>query len=118
MVTSSPSSGGDSAVGGWFGAGALDDLWEGEMCAVSLAAVDVLLCNIEGQVHAYQDRCPHLANPLSEGELRGHILTCAAHEWVFDAQTGNGVNPEDACLQRFPVRIDGDRILVRLGQVG
>jgi nitrite reductase/ring-hydroxylating ferredoxin subunit len=42
-----------------------------------LGAVDVLLCNIDGQVHANQDRCPHLANPLSEGELRENILTCA-----------------------------------------
>jgi toluene monooxygenase system ferredoxin subunit len=55
---------------------------------------------------------------LSEGELRENILTCAAHEWVFDARTGNGVNPEDACLRRFPVRVDGDRILVHLEQVG
>jgi toluene monooxygenase system ferredoxin subunit len=117
MVTSSPSSEGDIAVGDWLEAGTLDDVWEGEMCAVTLAAVDVLLCNIEGQVHAYQNRCPHLANRLSEGELRENILTCAAHEWVFDARTGTGVNPEDACLQRFSVRIDGDRILVRLGQV-
>lgn len=117
MVTSSPSSGGDGAVGDWLDAGTLEDVWEGEMCAVSLGAVDVLLCNIDGQVHAFQDRCPHLASPLSEGELRDNILTCAAHEWVFDARTGNGVNPEDACLRRFPVRVDGDRILVQLVQV-
>jgi toluene monooxygenase system ferredoxin subunit len=105
-------------MGDWLDAGTLEDVWEGEMCAVSLGSVDVLLCNIDGQVHAYQDRCPHLANPLSEGELRDNVLTCAAHEWVFDARTGNGVNPEDACLRRFPVRVDGDRILVQLGQVG
>jgi len=118
MVTPSPSSGGDGAVGDWLDAGTLEDVWEGEMCAVNLGAVDVLLCNVDGQVHAYQDRCPHLANPLSDGELRDGILTCAAHEWVFDARTGNGVNPEDACLHRFPARLDGDRILVQLGQVG
>jgi toluene monooxygenase system ferredoxin subunit len=76
-----------------------------------------LLCNIDGEVHAYQDRCPHLANPLSQGELRGNLLTCAAHEWVFDARTGNGVNPEDARLQRFPVHVDCDRIFVGLGQI-
>ncbi|MDZ4233994.1 MAG: Rieske 2Fe-2S domain-containing protein [Dietzia sp.] len=117
MVTSSPSSGADGAVGDWLEAGTLDDVWEGEMRAVSLNTVDVVLCNIAGQVHAYHDRCPHLANPLSDGELRENILTCAAHEWVFDARTGDGVNPEDARLSRFPVRLDGDRILVQLGQV-
>jgi toluene monooxygenase system ferredoxin subunit len=116
MVTSSPSSGADGAGGDWLEAGTLDDVWEGEMYAVNLAAVDVLLCNIDGHVYAYQDRCPHLANPLSEGELRENIVTCAAHEWAFDARTGKGVNPEDACLRRFAVRVDGDRILVQLGQ--
>ncbi|MDG4667215.1 Rieske 2Fe-2S domain-containing protein [Mycobacterium sp. 236(2023)] len=116
MATSSPSSGGDGAMGDWLEVGNLESLWEGEMCVVSVGAVDVLLCNIGGQVHAYQDRCPHLANPLSDGELRDNILTCAAHEWVFDARTGNGVNPEVACLHRFSVRTDGDRILVHLGQ--
>ena len=119
MVTSSPSSGGDGAVGNWLDAGTLDDVWEGEMCAVSLDAVDVLLCNVDGQVHAYQDRCPHLANPLSEGELDGTTSSPAPPtSGSFDARTGNGVNPEDACLQRFPVRVDGDRIFVNLDQVG
>lgn len=84
------------------------------MRAVSVGDVEVLLCNIDGLVHAYQDRCPHLANPLSEGELRDNRLTCVAHEWVFDARTGGGVNPEDACLRRFPVRVKGDRIVVNL----
>lgn len=105
-------------MGDWLEAGTLDDVWEGEMRAVRLGPVDVLLCNIDGQVHAYQDRCPHLANRLSEGELRENLLTCAAHEWVFDARTGNGVNPEDVTLRRVPVRVDGDRISVRLGHVG
>src|SRR3982074_262567 len=118
MVTSSPSSGGDGAMGDWLDAGTLEDVWEGEMRAVSLGSVDVLLCSIDGQVHAYQDRCPHLANPLSEGELRDNILTISAPEGVFDARTVNGVTPEDACRRRFPVRVDGDRILVHLEQVG
>jgi toluene monooxygenase system ferredoxin subunit len=117
MVTSSPSSEGDGAVADWLEAGTLDDVWAGEMRAVRLGAVDVLLCNVDGQVHAYHDRCPHLSNPLSDGELQDDVLTCAAHEWVFDARTGNGVNPKDTCLQRFPVRIDGDHIFVRPRQL-
>lgn len=48
---------------------------------------------------------------------RGGFLTCAAHEWVFDARTGRGVNPASACLRRYPVRLAGDRIYVSGGQV-
>jgi len=115
MVTSSQWTETEGAIVAWQYAGTLDDVWEGEMCAVKLGTVDVLLCNTDGEVVAYDDRCPHLANSLSAGTLGGNVITCAAHEWAFDARTGHGVNPESACLQRYPVRVDGDRIFVDVG---
>jgi toluene monooxygenase system ferredoxin subunit len=98
----------------WRYAGSLDDIWAGEMIAVKLGAADVLLCNLDGSLVAYEDRCPHLGSPLSEGALDGVVLTCGAHEWQFDARTGRGVNPASACLRRYPVRLDGEQIFVRL----
>jgi toluene monooxygenase system ferredoxin subunit len=94
----------------WRYAGSLDDIWAGEMIAVD----GVLLCNLDGTLVAYDNRCPHLASPLSEGTLDGGVLTCGAHEWQFDARTGRGVNPASACLRRYPVRLDGEQIFVRL----
>jgi len=107
---------GDGTVAVWRYAGSLDDIWAGEMRAVRLGAVDVLLCNLDGMLVAYQDRCPHLANPLSAGVLSDGILTCAAHEWEFDARTGRGVNPASACLRRYPVKLDGTEIFVSVGE--
>ena len=101
-------------MAGWVGAATLDDLWEGEICAAIVDGVDVVLCNVDGDVFAYEDRCPHLGNPLSKGALSDVVLTCAAHEWAFDARTGCGVNPATACLRRFPVRLEGDTILVKV----
>ena len=37
----------------WRYAGTLDDIWAGEMRAVNLGAVDVLLCNLDGTLVAY-----------------------------------------------------------------
>jgi toluene monooxygenase system ferredoxin subunit len=101
-------------MAGWTFAGTLDELWQGEMLSVSVQAVDVLLCNVDGQVLAYEDRCPHLGGALSKGVLDGRVLRCAAHEWEFNACTGRGVNPSAACLRRYAVRLDGDAILVDL----
>jgi toluene monooxygenase system ferredoxin subunit len=104
-------------VAAWRYAGTLDDLWAGEMHAVNLGAAGVLLCNLDGMPVAYQDRCPHLASRLSEGALsEDGVLTCAAHEWEFDARTGRGINPASACLHRYPVRLDGMRIFVNMGE--
>jgi toluene monooxygenase system ferredoxin subunit len=96
----------------WVCAATLDDLWQGEMRTVNIDGKDLLLCNIDGEVVAYEDRCPHLANPLSKGLLDGHVLTCAAHEWAFDVRTGSGVNPAEVCLRRFQVRVERDSVLV------
>jgi len=101
-------------VAEWRYAGSLDDIWAGEMTAVKLGAADVLLCNLDGTLVAYEDRCPHLGSPLSAGALDGGVLTCGAHEWRFDAWTGRGVNPASACLRRYPVRLDGEQIFVGL----
>jgi toluene monooxygenase system ferredoxin subunit len=87
------------------------------MLAVTAGGVHLMLCNVGGEVFAFDDRCPHQANPLSRGTLEDHVLTCAAHEWVFDVRNGHGVNPENACLRAYPVRLDGDTILVNVGPV-
>src|SRR5262245_13829224 len=90
----------------------LDNLWSGEMLGVCLGGRRVLLVRIDGEVHAYEDRCAHLGVALSEGRLAGGVLTCRAHEWQYDVRTGRSINPKSAMLRRFPVRIEGGAILV------
>jgi nitrite reductase/ring-hydroxylating ferredoxin subunit len=114
MATSSRSSAADTPSAVWRYAGTLDELWEGEVRGVDLGGVDVVLCNVDGELFAYEDRCPHLANPLSHGVLNHNTLTCAAHEWEFDARTGQGLNPQTAHLKSFPVRIDDERIFIQI----
>ena len=114
MATSSRSSAADTPPAVWRYAGTLDELWEGEVRGVNLGGLDVVLCNVDGELFAYEDRCPHLANPLSHGVLNHDTLRCAAHEWEFDARTGQGVNPQAAHLKPFPVRRDDDRIFIQI----
>ena len=90
----------------------LDELWIGEKLAVVVDCKPVLLVNVEGMVCAYEDRCRHKGIALSLGKLDGHVLTCAVHGWVYDARTGAGINPESAQLPRYPVRVEGNDVLV------
>ncbi|WP_437726179.1 Rieske 2Fe-2S domain-containing protein [Sorangium sp. So ce861] len=64
-----------------------------------------------GEVHALDDRCPHQGYPLSEGALRGGVLTCAWHNWKFDVASGActfGGEP----VRRYATRVDGGRVLL------
>jgi toluene monooxygenase system ferredoxin subunit len=96
----------------WQLVGPLDDLWAGEMRAVTLEGQPVLLVHIEGAVRAFADRCAHQRMPLSRGRLSGRVLTCAAHEWEYDVVTGQGVNPGGVALTPFPVQIRDGAIWV------
>lgn len=96
--------------------GPLDDLWPGEMRRVLVESTPVLLVNVDGEVSAFEDRCSHQAVPLSEGRLEACVLTCRAHEWQFDATTGEGLNPRNVRLRRFPVRIVAGGILVEVSR--
>ena len=89
-----------------------EDLWIGEMAGVEVDGHEVLLINIDGQVHAYEDRCQHRAMRLSSGRLLGRRLVCRAHEWTYDACTGCGVNPNSVSLRRYAVEIAGGEIRV------
>ena len=90
-----------------------EDLWEGEIAAVEVAGTKVVLLNVDGEIRAYEDRCPHLASQLSEGDLDGRILTCAMHLWEFDALTGKGTNPGNSQLTVIETRVTGGNIEVR-----
>jgi toluene monooxygenase system ferredoxin subunit len=88
-----------------------DDLWEGDMTSVTVDGEDVLLMNVDGQVRAYANTCPHQAGPLDEGDFDGETLVCARHLWEFDAATGCGINPDNARLTVFGCKVGEDGII-------
>ena len=89
-----------------------DELWIGEMLPVNVGSRRLLVLRTERGVHAYEDRCPHLGVPLSRGTLQENTLTCSAHHFQFDADTGLGKNPKNLRLAPARVECRGGKILV------
>ena len=94
---------------------ATDDVWDGETRSVAIGTTRVLLLNLAGVFHAYEDRCAHRGIALSEGELSDAVLTCCAHRWRYDAATGACLSTAGARLRRFPLRVEQGAILVDVG---
>jgi len=70
---------------------AVADLPAGALHRVSRGDLDVLLAHTPIGVLAVEDRCPHMAAPLSIGRLEGCVIACPLHNGRFDLASGNPV---------------------------
>jgi 3-phenylpropionate/trans-cinnamate dioxygenase ferredoxin component len=69
----------------------LASLPTGTLRRISRGDLDVLLAHTSAGIVATDDRCPHMAAPLSIGELDGCVVACPLHEGRFDLCTGEPV---------------------------
>jgi len=67
------------------------ELPRGAMRRVSRGELDVLLAHTPAGIVATDDRCPHMAAPLSIGELDGCVVGCPLHEGRFDLCSGDPI---------------------------
>jgi nitrite reductase/ring-hydroxylating ferredoxin subunit len=70
---------------------ALAELPAGALRRVNLGDVDVLLAHTPLGIAAIDDRCPHMAAPLSIGDLDGCVVACPLHGGRFDLASGDPV---------------------------
>jgi 3-phenylpropionate/trans-cinnamate dioxygenase ferredoxin subunit len=67
----------------------------------------------DGELYAIDDTCSHADVSLSEGDIVGCEIECWAHGSRFDLRTGEpNVLPAMTPIRTYPVRIDGDDVLV------
>jgi nitrite reductase/ring-hydroxylating ferredoxin subunit len=66
------------------------------------------------EVHAVDNRCPHMGFPLHRGSVSDGILTCHWHHARFDLCTGGTFDQWADDLRRFPVEVRGDDVFVDL----
>jgi nitrite reductase/ring-hydroxylating ferredoxin subunit len=56
---------------------------------VTFGELDVLLAHTSEGIAAVDDRCPHMAAPLSLGTLEGCLVACPLHNGRFDLASGD-----------------------------
>lgn len=81
---------------------------------ITTAGPIALLRNELGEVFALENRCPHKGGPLAEGFVSGRTVYCPLHNWQIDLACGEARAPDVGCVRTWPVRVDGERIFVRL----
>lgn len=65
------------------------DLGPGTMRRATVGDLDLLVVRTPNGIVVVDDRCPHMAAPLSLGDLDGCVVACPLHEGRFNLCTGN-----------------------------
>lgn len=95
------------------------DLEDGECIAVSVGRTDIGVYKLDGEFYALNDICTHAYAAMSDGYVENGQVECPLHGACFDIKTGKVLTaPASEDLDCYPVRIDGDQILVGLPRSG
>ena len=88
------------------------DVPRGDVIAVAVDGVELVLGRDGDRYFATQRRCVHRGGDLAEGIVsRGHLI-CPVHAWRFSTETGCNAEASEFCLVTYPVRVVGDAIEV------
>ena len=95
---------------------AVSDIPLGKMYRAEHDGSFYLLANVEGSIYAVDDMCTHEDASLYKGSLHGDCVECPLHGSRFDLKTGEPQDdPAEDPVRTYPVKIDGDDVLVDLG---
>lgn len=79
---------------------------------VDVSGREVLLINVKGAIYATENECPHQGSPLNAAVVKEGYLACPRHGYRFSLTDGSCLDHPEYTLKTYPVRIDGDDILI------
>lgn len=109
--------------------GKVGEIADGKMKEAEVNGKPLLLARVQDRYFVAQGRCPHMGGILSKGVLEGTVVTCPMHHSQFDLTDGHVIRWTDwtglklsfarlvkspRALKMYPVKIDGDRIMVEI----
>ncbi len=101
----------------WVRVCAAADVPEGTAKAVEIGDAPVCVVRSNGTFYAIRDVCSHADVALSSGEVEDGTIECWLHGSRFDLRTGEPDSlPATRPVPVYPVKIEGDDVLVSLTQ--
>ncbi|MBE9250105.1 NifU family protein [Dolichospermum sp. LEGE 00240] len=98
----------------WVKVATLDEIIENRILAVRVNNHDVILYKQDDHISCYQNRCSHLGFPLDKGRVEKGVITCSAHEFKYDLNTGECLTVLDISLQSYEVKVKHDNVYIKI----
>lgn len=92
--------------------GRVDEIPPGASKVVRVNDRAIAVFNVDGRFYAIYNICPHEGGPLSQGRLKGFVVSCPWHDLAFDIRNGQGTDGGGYCVGSYEVRVDGTDVYV------
>ncbi len=92
----------------------LDQIPSGQGTTITIANKAIALFNIDGQIYAIDDACPHAGSSLGWGKLEGSMVTCRAHGLKFNLTKGCMANNPEVALTTYPVQVMDGKVMIAI----
>ena len=101
----------------WMRVASAGDIGEGEMLGVDASGKSIAIYHLDdGTWCATDNICTHAFAMLTDGWLEDAVIECPLHAGRFDCRTGKGLcEPIEEDLKTYPVKVEGDDVLVEVG---
>jgi len=86
----------------------------GAVTEIEIRGRTICLANIDGELAALNNICPHRLGPLGQGWVEGRAVVCPWHCWAFDVKTGVAAPPDKGQVEVYPLRVEDGSVLVAL----
>ena len=98
----------------WTAVGTRDQVEPDNPLAAKVGELAVGIYDVDGDLHAVEDTCPHAQAMLTQGFTEGCEVECPLHNAVFDVTSGKHLRGEPCRdIKTFPVRLVDGRIEVQ-----
>ncbi len=99
----------------WIEVGKLDDIpAQGARIVETKGGNIAVFRTQDDEIFAVLDKCPHKGGPLSQGIVSGKRVACPLHDWKINLDSGEAVAPDEGCAATYPVKMEGDMIMMSL----
>jgi nitrite reductase (NADH) small subunit len=72
------------------------------------------LANVDGELAAMDNVCPHRGGPLAEGLIENGKVVCPWHAWEFDPRSGECSTVSGITVEVYRITTTGDDVFVEV----
>lgn len=87
------------------------DAPQGQVLRVDCQGRGLFVYRDKRKFQVYDSRCPHQGADMPATAAQGSLVTCAKHQWQFDAKSGDCIKTGNSPLQRIESKLVKGRLL-------